>query len=73
MKIKLFQKEIMLRSYLSDEVEQFLKNISDVVKIFENKKIPIFIGTIASNLKDQTPLGDSPEVLKTYQKACHRT
>jgi len=50
-------------------IEQFLKNISDVVKIFENKKIPIFIGTIASNLKDQTPLGDSPEVLKTYQKA----
>ena len=50
-------------------IEQFLKNISDVVKIFESEKIPIFIGTIASNLKDQTPLGDSPEVLKTYQKA----
>ena len=50
-------------------IKQFLKNISDVVKIFENKKIPIFIGTIASNLKDQTPLGDNPEVLKTYQKA----
>ena len=50
-------------------IKQFSSNLSDIVKIFESKKLPIFIGTVASNLKDQTPLGDSPEVLKTFQKA----
>lgn len=50
-------------------IKQFSKNLSDIVKIFENNKIPIFIGTIASNLKDQIPLGDNPEVLRTFQRA----
>ena len=31
--------------------------------------IPIFLGTVASNLKDQAPLSDDPDVLALYEKA----
>jgi lysophospholipase L1-like esterase len=53
---------------------QFESNISAIIKAFEKEKIPVFIGSIASNVKDQKPFvditnGEQPSALKTYQEA----
>ena len=50
-------------------IQQYQKNLSDVVQKFNRNGIPIFLGTLASNLKDQTPLSDDPDVLAFYEKA----
>tara|TARA_R110000868_G_scaffold368227_4_gene631278 strand:- start:17777 stop:19564 length:1788 start_codon:yes stop_codon:yes gene_type:complete len=52
-----------------DGINQFEHNIDDVVEVFRAAEIPIFIGTIASNLKDQAPLGDNNEALSKYKEA----
>jgi tetratricopeptide (TPR) repeat protein len=49
-------------------IDQYKENIGDVVGLFERSGVPLFIGTIASNLKDQPPLSDYGEALKKYAK-----
>jgi len=49
-------------------VVQFNNNISDVISYFKDKNVPIYIGTIASKLKDQAPLGENDEAVKVYNE-----
>jgi len=37
--------------------DQFKKNMEDVIDTFSSAGIPVFIGTLVSNLSDQAPLG----------------
>lgn len=37
-------------------VDQFESNLSRVVRVFRDKGVPVFIGSLASNLRDQPPL-----------------
>lgn len=50
-------------------IEQFNKNIGDVLGLFNKNKIPVFIGTLASNLKDQQPLGENVDAKDAFKKA----
>ncbi len=50
-------------------VRQFESNIGDVIDLFVDEEIPVFIGTIASNLKDQPPLGENQDALVAYNNA----
>ena len=50
-------------------IQQYHENLSDVVQKFNRNGIPIFLGTVASNLKDQTPLSDNLDVLAIYEQA----
>ena len=50
-------------------IEQFRSNMSDIVTRFDIYGVPVFLGTIASNLKDQAPLSDKPDVLSLYEQA----
>lgn len=50
-------------------IQQFESNISDVLQRFRDNDIPVYIGTIASNLKDQPPLGDEQAALEAFSKA----
>lgn len=50
-------------------IEQFEHNIGDVVELFNAREVPIFIGTVASNLKDQAPLSEESEANKLYAEA----
>jgi hypothetical protein len=38
-------------------IDQFETNLHSILSIFKDEEVPVFIGTIASNLKDQPPLG----------------
>ena len=37
-------------------VDQFESNLSRVVRVFRDEAVPVFIGSLASNLRDQPPL-----------------
>lgn len=50
-------------------VNQFEDNIGDVLDFFIDAEIPVYIGTAASNLKNQPPLGDNEDALSTYNEA----
>ena len=61
--------EIGIESELFEAgISQFQENISDVLDRFENQSVPVFIGTVASNLKDQAPLGDNDEAISSFTK-----
>ncbi len=47
-------------------VHQFERNMEDVLSLFSKKGIPIYIGTVASNLKDQAPLGEDESANESY-------
>lgn len=47
---------------------QFRKNLTDVVSDFKELGIPVYIGNLASNLKDQAPLGDNEAAMAEYEK-----
>ena len=49
-------------------IKQFQDNISEVLSLFQKESVPVFIGTVASNLKDQSPLGDNEEAINIYQE-----
>ena len=49
-------------------IRQFEENMSDVVAFFSGNNIPVYIGTVASNLKDQAPLGSNEEALSAFNK-----
>lgn len=38
-------------------VEQFDRNLGNILRLFQKQNIPVFIGTLAGNLKGQSPLG----------------
>jgi tetratricopeptide (TPR) repeat protein len=49
-------KYILLDSKLFDEgIEQFKENMTDILKLIENKGVPVLLGRLVSNLKDQKP------------------
>ena len=68
-----------------DGIVQFRTNMEDMISLFCQHRVPVFIGTLVSNLKDQEPfahsdsdslnawkeytLGDSWLVKKNYKKA----
>lgn len=52
-------------------INQFEKNISEALSIFRKESIPVFIGTITSNLKDQPPMGEDETALDYYDKGRH--
>jgi hypothetical protein len=59
--------EIVLDSELYKAgIQQFEENISDVLEYFSEESVPVFIGTVTSNLKDQDPLGEDEEALESY-------
>lgn len=49
-------------------LRQFRSNIGEVLATFRDASIPVFIGTLASNLKDQPPLGDNPRAMEAYRR-----
>lgn len=50
-------------------LNQFEENISDVIERFTEHEIPVYIGTVASNLKDQPPLTDDLVAAEAYNSA----
>jgi lysophospholipase L1-like esterase len=49
-------KYILLNSKLFDEgVEQFRENMTDILKSIKDKGVPVILGRLVSNLKDQKP------------------
>lgn len=53
---------------------QFRSNIEAITKKFETKGIPVYIGSVASNIKDHTPFvniteGEQPPALQVYDEA----
>lgn len=52
----------------NDGIQQFEANLGDVISSFTTKEIPVFIGTVASNLKDQDPLSDSQIALLAFEE-----
>jgi lysophospholipase L1-like esterase len=50
-------------------IEQFEHNLGDVVELFKDREVPLYIGTVASNLKDQAPLSDESDANRLYAEA----
>jgi tetratricopeptide (TPR) repeat protein len=53
---------------------QFESNLNAIVKKFERKDVPVFIGSLASNLKDQPPFvsvssDNHPDAMDVYREA----
>lgn len=47
---------------------QYERNMGDVLNTFADAGIPVFLGTVASNLKDQPPLGTEPRADAAYEQ-----
>jgi lysophospholipase L1-like esterase len=47
-------------------IEQYRRNISDVLELFKGNQVPVYIGTVASNLKDQPPLSENSIATEKY-------
>lgn len=48
---------VPLHSELYEQgIKQFDGNLKKILQLFQKRQIPVFIGTLASNLKDQAPL-----------------
>ena len=50
-------------------IRQFELNINDALTTFKKQEIPIYLGTIASNLKDQKPLTDDSLAMSVFEEA----
>ena len=48
-------------------LEQYEANLGDAFRRFADAGIPVFVGTLTSNLAGQPPLGDEPEALAAYE------
>ena len=53
---------------------QFESNMSAIIQQFEEKGVPVYFASLASNIKDQAPFvditdGEQPSALQTYKKA----
>ncbi len=56
MSIMAKNKSIILNSKLFDEgIEQFKENMTDILKLIKDKGVPVILGRLTSNLKDQKP------------------
>jgi len=56
MSIMAKNKSIVLNSKLFDKgVEQFRENLTDILKMIKDKGVPVILGRLVSNLKDQKP------------------
>ncbi len=56
MSIMAKNKSILLDSKLFDEgIEQFSANMADILNLIKNKGVPVILGKLVSNLKDQRP------------------
>lgn len=51
----------------NEGVEQFEHNVRAVLTTFAEARVPVFMGLLASNLKDQAPLGTEPEAQAAYE------
>lgn len=49
-----------------DGLEQFDKNLSSTALAFTANDIPVYVGTLASNLADQAPMSDNAEALSAF-------
>ncbi|MEM1096667.1 MAG: GDSL-type esterase/lipase family protein [Bacteroidota bacterium] len=49
-------------------IAQFARNMEDVLTIFGDAGIPVLLGTVASNLADQPPLGDAEAALEAFAR-----
>ncbi|MGB0345843.1 MAG: GDSL-type esterase/lipase family protein, partial [Balneolaceae bacterium] len=47
-------------------IKQYQTNLDDVLNRFSDNNIPVFIGTIASKLRNQEPLTENEEALNSY-------
>lgn len=53
-------------------LKQFEYNLKGMLELFQKKSIPVFIGTLASNLKDQAPLDKSDKTTqRIYETALY--
>ncbi|MDP4173933.1 MAG: hypothetical protein Q8933_08195 [Bacteroidota bacterium] len=55
-------------------INQFESNMKDILQMAKEKKVPVILGTLASNLKDQAPFistngGGYPEASKIFKQA----
>lgn len=50
-------------------IQQFQRNMGDVLSLFEDNNIPVYIGKVASNLKDQSPLTENEEAQQVFDQA----
>ncbi len=49
-------KSILMNSQLFEEgIEQFRENMTDILKLIKDKGVPVLLGKLVSNLKDQKP------------------
>lgn len=70
-------KYILLHSQLFDEgIEQFKENMTDILKLIKDKGVPVILGRLVSNLKDQKPFisastPDYPTADQVYEEAEH--
>ena len=56
MSIMAKNKSILLNSKLFDEgIEQFRENMTDILNLIKDKGVPVILGKLVSNLKDQRP------------------
>ncbi len=68
-------KEIPLDSKIYEEgVNQFKGNLNDILNMIKSAKVPVIIGTLTCNLKDQKPFvsvenGKFPPAITVYKKA----
>lgn len=53
-------------------VRQFEANLSAVLRTFSDHGIPVYVGTLTSNLAGQRPLGDNEEARQLYTEALGR-
>jgi lysophospholipase L1-like esterase len=58
----------------NDGIEQFEGNLKDILQMAKDKKVPVIIGTLTSNLKDQPPFisvtgNNLPPANKIYSEA----
>ncbi|MFV1883499.1 MAG: SGNH/GDSL hydrolase family protein [Balneola sp.] len=49
-------------------IKQYQENIRDVIDLSITNNVPVYIGTVGSNLKDQAPLGENEEALAAFEK-----
>lgn len=49
-------------------IEQYEQNIGDVIELFSGEGVPVYMGTVASNLKDQPPLSDDKTALEKFEE-----
>ncbi len=49
-------------------VSQFERNMTSTLDAFADERIPVFIGTVVSNLADQSPLGEDDDALDGFRR-----